>query len=320
VVLLFCCLLPSVFCANEQEAQFKEWMKIYNKQYESRAETARRFEIFVQNLARYAKLNAQGSGKVFHGPTQFSDIAHEEFLQKYMLKNITSPKMRGEKIAVSEELPRTELPSSYTWVTKGAVTPIYNQLQCGSCWAFSTTENIESMNFIAGKTLTSLSMQQIVDCDTNGDGCNGGDPTTAYQYVISAGGLETYASYPYTGQQGNCQFQSSLISQSISSWQYVTQSQDESQMQEFTYSKGPPSVLVDASTWDSYQGGVYTSQDCGTQLDHAVQIVGWDVVQGQNAWIVRNSWGTSWGNAGYLYVAMGENACGIALECTSCVV
>jgi len=312
------CAALSVLAANE-EGQFKTWMKTYNKHYDTDAEYLKRLEVFKHNLVRYAKLNTKDSN-VVHGPTKFSDISHEEFLDKYLLKNFTSPLQRGENVRVAETLPIKPLPTSYSWVSKGATTPIYNQGQCGSCWAFSTTESIESMNFLAGKPLTSLSMQQIVDCDTSDDGCNGGDPPTAYQYVISAGGLETYANYPYTAQDGNCQFQASLIAQSISSWQYVTQSQNENQMQQFTYTTGPPSILVDASTWDSYNGGVYTSSDCGTQLDHAVQIVGWDVFQGQNAWVVRNSWGTDWGYAGYLYVAIGQNACGIAMECTAAIV
>jgi len=229
--------------------------------------------------------------------------------------------MRGENVRVWEGPKEpSAFPTNYTWVSKGATTPIYNQEQCGSCWAFSTTESIESMNFLKGNTLTSRSMQQIVDCDTNDDGCDGGNPPTAYEYVISAGGLETYASYPYTAKDGKCKFQKSLIAQSISNWQYVTRIRSVSQMQEFTYSTGPPSVCVDASTWDSYKGGVYTRADCGTALDHCVQIVGWDIVKGQNVWLVRNSWGTDWGNAGFLYVSMTDDACGINDEVTSAIV
>jgi len=210
-------------------------------------------------------------------------------------------------------------PSSYSWVSKGMTTPVYNQGQCGSCWAFSTTESIESMNAIKGNGLKSLSMQQIVDCDKTDHGCDGGNPPTAYEYVIGAGGLDTYASYPYTGQDGSCKFSKANIGEKISSWGYVTTTKNEDQMLAFTYTKGPPSVCVDASTWDSYRGGVYTRSDCGTALDHCVQIVGWDVVSGVDAWYVRNSWGTDWGYSGYLYVAMGQDACGIAQECTSAV-
>jgi len=302
------------------EQEFREWMKEYGKTYDTPEEYKHRLEIYAKNLVRYEALN-KASTTVIHGPTKFSDLTNDEFKEKYLIKNFTSPLVRGEAVEVftpPQNFPQS-YPSNYSWVTKGATTPIYNQGQCGSCWAFSTTESIESMNFLAGKTLTSLSMQQIVDCDTNDDGCNGGNPPTAYEYVIKAGGLETYADYPYTAKDGTCKFSKSKIAQSISSWKYVTRTRNEKEMQDFTYTTGPPSVCVDASTWDSYRGGVYTRADCGTQLDHCVQIVGWTVVKSQNVWLVRNSWGASWGNSGYLYVAMGEDACGIAQECTSAI-
>jgi len=300
-----------------EEQQFRNWMKIQNKQYATEDEYAKRLSIFKANLRRYAKLNEKDD-TVVHGPTIFSDMTHEEFKDKMLLKNFTS--WKNMNIEVPRPIKHVNpLPTSYSWVSKGMTTPVYNQGQCGSCWAFSTTESIESMTTIAGQGLLSLSMQQIVDCDTSDDGCNGGDPPTAYQYVIGAGGLEAYSSYPYTAEDGYCSFQASLVARKISSWQWVTQSQDEQAMQQFTYSSGPPSVCVDASSWDSYNGGVYTSSNCGTQLDHCVQIVGWAVEQGMNVWVVRNSWGTSWGYNGYLYVAIGQDACGIAQECTSAV-
>jgi len=295
-------------------------MKINDKHYDYEDEYAKRLSIFKVNLRRYAKLNEQDD-TVVHGPTIFSDMTHDEFRDTMLLKNFTSWK------SINIEAPRplkkitSPLPTSYSWVSKGMTTPVYNQGQCGSCWAFSTTESIESMCAISGSQggLVSLSMQQIVDCDTSDDGCNGGDPPTAYQYVIGAPGLEGYSSYPYTAEDGYCAFSAASVIRKISSWQWVTQSQDEGAMQSFTYSNGPPSVCVDASSWDSYNGGVYTSSNCGTQLDHCVQIVGWDVQQGMNVWVVRNSWGTSWGYSGYLYVAMGQDACGIAQECTSAI-
>jgi len=323
VFLLLALFVVVASSTSSTEDQFKEWMKEYGKSYHTVLEYYRKLAIFEENLKRYAALNEQ-STTVLHGPTQFSDLTHEEWSKKYLIKDFTSPLRRGETVqfwsgAGADPMPNA-YPTNYTWVSKGATTPIYNQEQCGSCWAFSTTESIESMNFLHGNPLTSLSMQQIVDCDKNDDGCNGGDPPTAYQYVMSAGGLETYADYPYTARNGKCVFDKSKISQSISSWHYVTKTRNEKEMQNFTYTTGPPSVCVDASTWDSYRGGVYTRKDCGTQLDHCVQIVGWTVVKDVDAWIVRNSWGKSWGNDGYLYVAMGEDACGIAQECTSAIV
>jgi len=302
-----------------EEQQFRNWMKIHNKQYTTEDEYAKRLVIFKANLRRYAKLNEKDD-TVVHGPTKFSDMTHQEFKDTMLMKNFTS--WKGQNIRPPTPLKSVPLPTSYSWVSKGMTTPVYNQGQCGSCWAFSTTESIESMTTIQSPSqggLLSLSMQQIVDCDTSDDGCNGGNPPTAYQYVIGAGGVEAYSSYPYTAQNGQCAFDASEIARKISSWQWVTQSQNEQAMQQFTYSTGPPSVCVDASSWDSYNGGVYTSSNCGTQLDHCVQIVGWAVEQGMNAWVVRNSWGTDWGYGGYLYVAIGQDACGIAQECTSAV-
>jgi cathepsin F len=300
-----------------EEQQFRNWMKVHNKQYATEDEYAQRFSNFKLNLRRYAKLNEKDD-TVVHGPTKFSDMTHQEFQDKMLMKNFTSFKTL-KNIQPAQPLKHVPLPTSYSWVSQGKTTPVYNQGQCGSCWAFSTTESIESMTTIAGQALLSLSMQQIVDCDQSDDGCGGGDPPTAYQYVIGAGGLESYADYPYTGQDGQCAFNAGEVARKISSWQWVTQSQNEQAMQQFTYSSGPPSVCVDASSWDSYNGGVYTSSNCGTQLDHCVQIVGWAVEQGMNAWVVRNSWGTDWGYGGYLYVAIGQDACGIAQECTSAV-
>jgi cathepsin F len=317
IALLF---VVSAFAELSNEEKFKLWMVKYNKKYDTEAEYTLRFNVFKNNLENYAELNANDD-TVKHGPTKFSDLTNEEFKEKYLIKNFTSPKIRGEKVKVHRYGTRvSSLPVSYTWVTKNATTPIYNQEQCGSCWAFSTTESIESMNFLAGNPLVSLSMQQIVDCDKEDGGCNGGNPPTAYDYVIKAGGLESYADYPYTARNGICKFDPSKVIRSIKSWQYVTEREDEGEMQEFTYTTGPPSVCVDASTWNSYNGGVYTSSNCGTQLDHCVQIVGWTVKSGMNAWIVRNSWGTDWGYEGYCYVAIGQDACGIAQECTSAIV
>jgi len=222
---------------------------------------------------------------------------------------------------VAPQMPIRPLPVSFDWRNQGnVVTPVYNQGQCGSCWAFSTTENIESMWALSGKTLTSLAVQQIVDCDTSDGGCGGGNPPTAYQYVISAGGMEPWGDYPYTGVNGNCAFNSADVVETISSWTYVTQSSDETQMQNYLYTNGPLSVCVDASTWQYYNGGIIMAGTCGNSLDHCVMITGYGNQSGTNFWWVRNSWGTDWGQAGYLQVQMGSDVCGIADECTSSIV
>jgi len=204
------------------------------------------------------------------------------------------------------------LPSSFDWNNKaGVVSQVYNQEQCGSCWAFSATETIESVWALAGNSLVSLSEQQIVDCDSTDDGCNGGWPYDAYQYIESAGGQEPLADYPYTAEDGTCAFNGGEVVAKISSWQYVTQSEDENAMQQFVYSNSPISVCVDAEVWQTYTGGVVGS-DCGDSIDHCVQITGWSSQAGVAAWNVRNSWGSDWGNNGYIYVQMGGDNCAIA--------
>jgi len=173
---------------------------------------------------------------------------------------------------------------------------------------FSITENIESMWAIAGNTLRRLSMQQVVDCDTSDDGCGGGDPPTAYQYVMSAGGLEAYVDYPYTGENGYCQFNSGDVVAKISGWNYATQSGNENNMASYLVSNGPLSICVDAESWQYYNGGIIVKGDgCGTSLDHCVMAVGFDTTGSTPYWIVRNSWGTDWGMNGYLYVEMGQD-------------
>jgi len=249
------------------------------------------------------------------------DVSPEEFKLTHLITNFTSPKIRGEKYPVlkqEKQISPSSLPASFDWRNAGVVTGVYNQGQCGSCWAFSTTENIESMWARAGHGLDNLSMQELVDCDTVDHGCGGGNPPYAYQYIIQAGGSDSYQSYPYAGYQESCQFNPSNVEARISSWGYISQNDNEGYMQSWTYSNGPPSICVDASTWQYYGGGVI--QNCPTQLDHCVQLTGWTNVNGVNAWIVRNSWGTGWGYAGYLYVAMGGNVCGIGEECTSSVI
>lgn len=136
-------------------------------------------------------------------------------------------------------------------------------------------------------------MQQIVDCDTTAYGCNGGWTSAAYNYVEKAGGIDSLSSYPYTAETGQCQFNPSNVLAKVSSWSYVTQSADTSKMLQWAYQSGPLSVCVDASSWQTYTGGVISN--CGKQIDHCVQVTGFSTQSGTEAWNVRNSWGADWG-------------------------
>jgi len=218
------------------------------------------------------------------------------------------------------------------WRTKGAITPVKDQGQCGSCWAFSATEQIESNWFLAKGSLPVLSPQQITSCDKTDLGCNGGDTPTAYAYVQKAGGIETEKAYPYTsgtsGATGTCKFAAGSVAATISGFTYAVNpcsdsctKQDETTFAANVEAKGPASICVNAEAWQLYDSGIISASACGgkayTDLDHCVQLVGLNL-QNTNSpyWIVRNSWGTSWGEQGYIYVAKGQNACGVADEAT----
>jgi len=311
-----------VFAATEEE-QFQEFMVKFHKTY-TPSEYQTRLNIFKANLVRSAELTARDPRARF-GVTKFSDLSPEEFEDQYLIKNFTSKAslQNIRKWTAPKTAKTASYPATYDWNDKGVVTPVYNQLQCGSCWAFSTAENIESMWALSGQSLVQLSMQQIVDCDTNDDGCGGGNPPYAYQYVMSAGGLDNYAYYPYVGyQETSCLFNPSEVSATISDWQWITQDDNENNMQSFTFSTGPPSICVDATIWQTYTGGVITSSSgCGTQLDHCVQLTGWTVVDGMSVWNVRNSWGSDWAdNGGYIYLQMGADVCGVGQEVTSSII
>jgi len=145
-------------------------------------------------------------------------------------------------------------------------------------------------------------------------GCDGGDPQSAYDYIKSAGGQDSMESYPYTAKDGACRFKKEDVDAKVDAWHYVTRDEDETAMKNFVGTNGPLSICVDASSWQFYNGGVLKT--CGKQLDHCVQIVGYTKSDGVEAWIVRNSWGESWGIKGYILLEYGKDMCGLAQVAT----
>jgi len=321
VLALFICIAAATrhIFQGTAEQQFQQFKTIYGKEYKSAAEEQLRFRIFSASLNVTKRLTEETQGKTQYGVTQFSDLTPQEFSHLYLMKK--TPKFEvipGKDLEFNTT--GIEIKSFWDWryapkksgYSSSCISPVYNQGQCGSCWAFSATEEIESMTCLQGNsggTARQLSMQQIVDCDTTCYGCNGGWTYLAYEYVQSAGGIDTYASYPYTCQDGSCAYNPSNVGSRISGWSYVGRG-NEATMLAYIQSTGPISICVDAASWQYYQGGVITT--CGQSIDHCVQLTGYSAnVQGQQAWIVRNSWGTSWGYSGYLYVQYGQNMCAI---------
>jgi len=315
----------SVLDASLLRSKFSDYMHRFGKTYKTQEEFRTRLANFEASLKRIDYLNSKSKGGATFGITKFSDVSAEEFKNTILMRNPIDPSKKMKDVGILQ--PKAlDLPVSLDWRNSGLVTAVKDQGQCGSCWAFSATENIESMWIRAGKSKNStlnLSEQQIVDCDDWDLGCGGGEPYRAYEYIISAGGQEPDRDYPYTAVNGNCNFEKSEISAKISSWKYATSEYSEELLQKNLVSWGPLSVCVDASNWQDYQNGVMTWEQCAwvNLLDHCVQLVGYSTKTADgDYWIVRNSWGLDWGIDGYIWLAMGGDTCGIAHEATCAVV
>jgi hypothetical protein len=319
---MFVALLALIFVANglvyEPRSglslfqQFHEYNAFWNKTHATHAEKVRRFENFQMNAQKIAEMNAKtlatGRGASF-GFTKFSDWSVEEFrgLLGFVPKN---PLPTPQPVVT----PIPEPSGPIDWVAAGKTTPVKDQGQCGSCWAFSTTETVESANLIAGNPMTIGSPQEIVDCDSNDAGCNGGDPREALSWVVQQGGLDTDACYPYTAQDGSCNSANCQPSPYLKISSVNPVSQDENAIYSALQS-APLSICCDAEPWQNYNGGIMTADQCGNSIDHAIQLTGYSPSQG-GYWIVRNSWGASWGENGFIYLQFGQNTCGITSEVT----
>lgn len=205
------------------------------------------------------------------------------------------------------------IPKTFDWRNKtGILTPVYDQGDCGSGWAFSVAENLESLWAIAGHGLIPMSAQQLIDCALAASGCDGGISNEGFESIMNAGGLESAASYPYTAKTDRCSFNSSDIAAKIWGYMLVTRFGSEPIMTGFLSYLSPITVCVDAFNWMSYTGGVFPAQGCGTEFNHCLLAVGYNLEANPPYWILRNSWGDKWGMKGYMYLEFGKDACGVA--------
>jgi len=295
-----------------QQEMWESFKSEYGKTYDSETET-KRFGYFLENLkiadSRNAEERKAGGSAVF-GVTKFSDLTQAEFESRYLTAD-ESMKIVSDDVATFVDQPDTTT-GLIDWSGK-YTTPVKDQGYCGSCWAFSATEQIESdaMRTLGSKLV--LSPEQITQCDKKSQGCNGGWTERAYDYVKSAGGIETNADYPYTSYQGTTGTCKEVPSKYVISVKGYTTIKGETNMATYVQKTGPLSVCVDASKWNSYKGGIMTS--CGTRVDHCVQAVGVDA-SSSGYWKVRNSWGTGWGESGYIRLAYGKNTCAITNDPT----
>jgi hypothetical protein len=306
--------------AAERDRWFEEFVAAHGRTYTGAERVARR-AVFEKNLDLIGARNADGD-LGFHFINQFADMTADEFRATHLGYQ--------PKANVTDARPELDLPitpsanaKSVDWrvASPAILTAVKNQGRCGSCWAFSATEQIETDVALATGKLYTLSPQQIVSCDTSDYGCQGGNTETAYKYV-EKNGLELSSAYPYTsgtsGASGTCNANRKKARASIAAYHTVSsQASSEGKMLS-QIASSPVSVCVDASHWQSYHRGVM-GRSCGTTLDHCVQAVGYTAAKkwkNEAYWILRNSWTTHWGAGGYIYVEEGLDACGVAKDAT----
>ncbi|XP_021713875.1 cysteine protease XCP2-like [Chenopodium quinoa] len=292
---------------------FVTWMSKHLKNYDSLEEKLLRFEAFKDNLKHIDESNKRISS-YWLGLNEFADLTHQEFKNKYL----------GLKIAQEKQVDSSEdftyrdvksIPKSVDWRTKGAVTPVKNQGACGSCWAFSTVAAVEGINQIVTGNLTSLSEQQLIDCDISNNGCNGGLMDNAFKFIVSNGGLHKEEDYPYLMEEGTCETKKEKMEVvTINGHRDVPRNDEASLLKALAHQ--PISVGIGASGRDFqfYSGGVFDGP-CETMLDHGVTAVGYGSTKGSDYIIVKNSWGPKWGEQGYIRMKRNtghrEGLCGI---------
>lgn len=272
-------------------------------------ERAARLQAFADNDDIIESTNSRNlTYKLGHN--QFSALTNEEFAAMY---TSTMPEKPASLSVHQAPTDLSTLASSIDWTTQGAVTPVKNQGQCGSCWAFSTTGSLEGAHKIATGSLVSFSEQQLVSCDKVDSGCNGGLMDNAFTYVKS-NGLATETSYGYTsstGTTGTCKSTSSytlgLTAGQVTGYTDVSES-DSAMMSALNQQPVSIAIEADKSVFQLYSSGVLTSTSCGTNLDHGVLAVGYGTSDGTDYYKVKNSWGTSWGESGYIRLERGSAA------------
>jgi cathepsin F len=305
---------------QEDESRFQKYINEYHKSYiNNAAGYEQHLAIFKDNLKEIKKMQESDKGTATYGVNEFADMSKEEFLSTRAMP-LGWPESDIE-LPQATELPLGDTPATFDWREKDVVTEVKNQGSCGSCWAFSTTGNIEGQWAIHHQKLISLSEQELVDCDKVDKGCEGGLPSNAYQAIMKLGGLETEADYPYRGEDMTCTFNKSKVVVNING--SITISSDENQMAAWLAAYGPISIGINAAAMQFYMGGISDPWSilCNPDhLDHGVLIVGYGEDDGKPFWIIKNSWGPDWGEKGYYRIIRGKGKCGLNKMPTSATV
>ncbi|XP_064086137.1 crustapain-like [Macrobrachium nipponense] len=315
------CLRKTLFviiCALATAYASKEWEDFktkYGKTYANPVDEQYRESVFqdkLEYIEETNKLYEKGLLTYYLKINKYSDLTHKELMDQMtggLYMRTAPPKDTPSEVSVEG------LAEEVDWRAKGAVSPVKDQGECGSCYAFSAVSSLESMLFIKTGQLVDLSEQNLVDCasDYSCFGCRGGFPYGAYIFLMDQGGIATEESYPYAGAEQDCMFDAASVGAVVKSYVEPT---SESKLQQAVHDDGPVSVYIDANhpTFGSYGGGVYIEPNCDSlNANLAVSVVGYGVENGLEYWLVRNAWGESWGEEGYIKMAKNAgNMCAIS--------
>jgi len=336
-------LILYVLHAIDVRRQFDDYIAKFNKGYISGSdEYEYRLKIFIKGLQRI-KNDQENSPSSVHVVNKFTDQTDNEIHENFGFMTLSPGDV--DRACLGKNVPpraldSTNIPDSVDWRTHDppVVTIVRDQhkpVYCGSCWAFSATGNLEGQWALAGNPLVSLSEQSIVDCskgccDHDGDhvcnnGCKGGWQFVAWDDMIKYGGLPSFDDYPYTARDGTCRMSSMKPVAKIANFTCITKEDSDGaspqDMAAFCANNGPMSIAMDVSSMMSYKSGIWNPSRCSnTNLGHALLIVGYGTENGTPYWIIKNSWGVDWGEAGYLRMVRGKKKCGVAMAVSSAVV
>lgn len=318
-------LLALVACNSFTE--FQKFIKKYNKKYTSIEEFMARYVIFKKNYEKYALTLGLSRNSWKRGITKFSDMTIQEFRKTYLTLDFTAlAKISYKEVTVT---PSNDLPETFNWKDKGAVSSVKNQGSCGSCWAFATVANLEGLYYLNKNEMIDMSPQLLVDCDTLDSACQGGLMEYSFTWLQS-NCMESEKDYPYKGYKTACKLDKEKcldfkvtgykkLGSSTETWSPV----DEKEIKEFLVQTGPLAIAVNADLLQYYSEGIIDADktECDPEgLNHAVTIVGYGKENDTEYWIVKNSWGEDWGEEGYFRMKYGDCVCGICEYITSALV
>lgn len=311
-------IVATTVAANDLGHIFDEFKALFERKYKTAEEELEKFKIFVENFQLAEKMKLVDPKATYGWKSPLADMSQDDFNKRNSL--MVTPQILAEhaKKAVSLKVNKNG-PKEFDWRVKGAVTPVKNQAQCGSCWAFASVANVEGQNYLKNGKLLSLSEQELVDCSDSDNGCNGGLPVRAYDDMIAKKeGFELEKDYDYEGLDDQCRADKSKEVVFLSDYFQISTNED--QIAQALLKYGPLAIGLNASPMQMYMGGISDPWFCNPMgIDHAVTLVGYGEEEEDNQfgtatvpfWIIKNSWGPDWGEKGYYRLVRGKGKCGM---------